>query len=68
MKFNPEKVGDNHSLAVALSDGTLSLLSLDLSTTIGNQWKEKERLLIDSESTICLSVDWSNQMIADPDP
>lgn len=28
MKFNPEKVGDNHSLAVALSDGTLSLLSL----------------------------------------
>ena len=68
MKFNPEKVGDNHSLAVALSDGTLSLLSLDLSATIGNQWKEKERLLIDSKSTICLSVDWSNQIVPDPDP
>lgn len=68
MKFNPEVVGNEHTLAVALSDGTLSLLSLNLSEASGHQWKESERLLIDSESTICLSVDWSNQIHPDPDP
>lgn len=68
MKFNPEMTGQHHTLAVALSDGTLTMLPLDLSDLGSNVWKEGERLLIDRESTICLSVDWSNQMIADPDP
>ena len=66
MKFNPELVGNHHVLAAALSDGTLTMLPLDLSDLTVNVWKNNERLLIDSESTICLSVDWSNQMNPDP--
>ena len=68
MKFNPELVGNHHVLAAALSDGTLTMLPLDLSDLTVNVWKNSERLLIDSESTICLSVDWSNQMNPDPNP
>lgn len=65
MKFNPDRIGDQHTLAVALSDGTLRMLQLDLPS---HQWKDDLRLLIDTESTICLSVDWSNQIHPDPTP
>lgn len=68
MKFNPQSVGNQHTLAVALSDGSLSLLPLDLSTTDSTVWKGEERVLIQDDSTICLSVDWSNQMVPSTNP
>lgn len=68
MKFNPEEVGTKHTLAIALSDGYLSLLPMDYGNDYHSIWKEGERVLVENESTICLSVDWSNQMIANPNP
>ena len=68
MKFNPERMGDNHLLAIVLSDGYLSLRPLSLSANEESMWGQAERLLVEDENTICLSVDWSNQMIADPNP
>ena len=62
MKFNPQCVGQKHTLALALSDGYLSLLPLDLSNPSDTVWGREERLLINDPSTICLSVDWSNQL------
>lgn len=68
MKFNPEECGSSHTLAVALSDGYLSLLNVDYTEGFNNVWKQNERILVEDESTICLSVDWSNQMISNPNP
>ena len=68
MKFNPQCVGKDHVLAIALSDGYLSLQPLDIYSDAEHMWGSDERILVVDESTICLSVDWSNQMIADSDP
>ena len=68
MKLNPQEQGEKHTVAVALSDGYLTLIPFDYSNGFKDIWKESEHILVDSESTICLSVDWSNQMIPNPNP
>lgn len=65
MKFNPEEIGDQHTLALALSDGYLSLRTLDCKEC---SWKKENSILVEDESTICLSVDWNNQMISNSNP